>query len=542
MKSRLRQHPWIFSILLSLLLCSCGSKSPTVQLGYLKSGNYNIVPTAFIDYEPGTTIDAVLSPRISDVTVKRSYYNETITYPTGKKLEIEFFVTPGNPSKYEATVNGKEMEVPVYGDEYINNIAPQLKDKVGFSFVPNGFGKPLMQLLAPLCPNGAELNERYSSLPDREWITSLDSITIQCPATGKTQTIDISYERDLTVPESFITSFTVKIDETSTADQAEPTIRAETGGAALPSGPKAGHWEGTNPYVSFDVTDEGQVVNFMLNAPFVSTTCNIAIEQIPVDGSEFLVDAKTGDVEEASIGIFVIKGKFDGDTVTGTQKVEFCGRTVALYPEEQDWRASWASNRITLVTETTLPTSVVAKIIPTEPEPSPTPAPIPTDPEPSPTHEPVVVKPTYLAEYEPRDVMLGYGVYSVGKFKFSSEDPADDIHIGDPMVIQGVEYSHGIFAHAPSQIDFNLGDAHSFTELSLTIGMIDKISCGDGVNFSIWGDREELYTSEAIYPWSEPVAVQIPISGIGVLTFFVDEGRNGNRDCDWAIWGDPVIH
>jgi WD40 repeat protein len=147
---------------------------------------------------------------------------------------------------------------------------------------------------------------------------------------------------------------------------------------------------------------------------------------------------------------------------------------------------------------------------------------------------------TYLSQLQPTSVELGYGTYSAGKFKFSSDDPADNVHYNDPIFLDGVESPHGIFAHAPSRLVYNLG-SHSYIEFSATVGLIDKISCGDGAEFIVLLDGEEIYRSGVRYPWSMLMDIHVPISGGSELTLIVDPGPDGNSDCDWGIWSDAGL-
>ncbi len=297
-----------------------------------------------------------------------------------------------------------------------------------------------------------------------------------------------------------------------TAPTALPTAPAPTPTLepTLPTGPKPGHWEGTAPYVSFDVTEQGKIVNFALNAPFVTSTCYITIQSITVADNAFLVDAETFNESTFSMGIFVVTGQFDGESATGTHTVEFCGQTVSYSPQELDWQASWVGAA-------------------TAPEPAATTASQPTL---APGAE------TYLSVYDPSAIFLGYGEYSVGTFKFSAEDPADNVHYGDPIAMHGVEYAQGIFAHAPSYMVYTLGN-HPYTEFAATLGLLEHINCGDGVQFLVFLDGVEVYRSETLYSWSDPVTMSVSIAGSSELMLAVDS--LSNNECDWAIWGDPIL-
>ncbi len=308
----------------------------------------------------------------------------------------------------------------------------------------------------------------------------------------------------------------------------EVVSTAVSGVSQLVSGrsqPKAGHWQGSNPSVSFEVTEDGQITNFVLSAPFVNSTCRLNIIKINVDGSEFLFDAKSGDQQTATLYIFTLKGAFSSETISGTYEIKTCGRTIALQPQEMPWKAAWRDS-----TAATAPPSPVA----------PTAVIQPSLPAATKTLTPEIKKSVYLGDYQPTTATLGYGKYSVGSFTFSSEDEGDDIHIGDPIIFGGVEYPHGIFAHAPSRLVYNLG-SHAFTELSATLGMIEKIRCGDGVFFIVQADGAEIYRSKLRFPWSDPVEITVPVARVRELVLLVDTGGNDNLDCDWAVWGDPVL-
>lgn len=312
------------------------------------------------------------------------------------------------------------------------------------------------------------------------------------------------------------------------------TQGSSSDGASSATGPKAGHWEGDGPYVSFDVTDAGKIINFTLNAPFATTTCHITLGEIEVNGNEFLVDAKTGSVEEATIGIFTLKGKFNGETISGTQKVENCGRTMALKPEEREWTASWVSSEISRASETSTPLTAGGVNDATQtPVPSPTTAP-------SPTPVPMSENAVYLAEYPPLEMYYEFGTYSIGVFEFSSEDPEYAIKSGDPLMIGGVEYPHGIFAPANSFLLFDIGQQHGFTEIAVTVGLEGSINCGSGVTFNILGNREPIFT-QVIYPGDKPLTVKVPLKPYHTNVGFLASPIMNDSKCGWLILGDPFL-
>ncbi|MFM8320636.1 MAG: NPCBM/NEW2 domain-containing protein, partial [Chloroflexota bacterium] len=147
---------------------------------------------------------------------------------------------------------------------------------------------------------------------------------------------------------------------------------------------------------------------------------------------------------------------------------------------------------------------------------------------------------TYLGDLKPASYKLGYGLFSVGTFKFSSEDPADHIRAGDPIMLGGQPDPHAIFAHAPSQIVYQLDG--KYQSLTAVIGMVSWINCGDGVSFTILVDGKEVYYRPVVKPTYDPVKLLAMLNGGQELTLVTGVGENGNMDCDWAIWGEPVLH
>ena len=144
---------------------------------------------------------------------------------------------------------------------------------------------------------------------------------------------------------------------------------------------------------------------------------------------------------------------------------------------------------------------------------------------------------SYFSELHPQSTAVGWGTFSISNYKFTSSDPTDKINQGDPIVVHDVEYPHGLYAHAPSLLVYNLyGD---FSQLEATIGLVDWIECGDGVQFVIILDGNEIYHSPTMLASSIPIDVKISVAGGRNLELITDPGAT--QHCDWAIWGDPVL-
>jgi tetratricopeptide (TPR) repeat protein len=179
------------------------------------------------------------------------------------------------------------------------------------------------------------------------------------------------------------------LTSTPTATAVPPTATPlpPTATATFPPGPRTGHYEGMRPSVSFDITGDGNIANFALNAPFGASTCNIKIEKIEVTDSKFVLDVTTADKEQATIGIFTIKGQIEGTVVTGTHNISFCGRTVAFNAVDQPWKAEWKSSTVS-------PTKAVATPAVQKPAPTKTPATAAANPD-----RPVIIWVTLRKDY-----------------------------------------------------------------------------------------------------------------------------------------------
>ena len=146
-------------------------------------------------------------------------------------------------------------------------------------------------------------------------------------------------------------------------------------------------------------------------------------------------------------------------------------------------------------------------------------------------------KPNYLSDLEPEVATVGYGIFSIGEYEFTSA--MDNISKGDTIVFHGVEYPHGLYAHAPSHVVYKLNE--DFSELRVTIGLVEWISCGDGAQFIILLDGIEIYRSPIMFASSAPLDIKVDIDGGQNLELITDEGAANDRDCDWTIWGDPIL-
>lgn len=155
------------------------------------------------------------------------------------------------------------------------------------------------------------------------------------------------------------------------------------------------------------------------------------------------------------------------------------------------------------------------------------------------TSAPTTSQSVHLSELKPRTTMVGQNTFSVGKYNFSSPDPADKIKEGDPILAHGTKYPYGLYAHAPSKLTYELGG--KFSEFLATITLIEWIDCsdGDGGEFIINLDGGEIFRSKRMMPSSAPENIKVDVTDGQILELITEKGKNDY--CDWTIWGDPIL-
>lgn len=123
--------------------------------------------------------------------------------------------------------------------------------------------------------------------------------------------------------------------------------------------------------------------------------------------------------------------------------------------------------------------------------------------------------------------MLGRGVYP----------KIEGLPGGQTILAHGTKWDHGLFAHAPSSIEYALDGAYQ--TLTGSALMHNGCQAGDGAVFRVLVDGNEVYTSPAVTFSSKPVSFEVDVYGGQILTLSIDNLAGG--DCDWSIWGDPML-
>lgn len=101
----------------------------------------------------------------------------------------------------------------------------------------------------------------------------------------------------------------------------------------------------------------------------------------------------------------------------------------------------------------------------------------------------------------------------------------------------GEPFSDGIFAHAPSRLEFQLdGKWTKFTtKFGLQSGMVGRVS------FTILGDGKVLFNSLPFRAHTVIGETEVSVSGVKKLTLLTNDTGDGATG-DWAIWLSPTLH
>jgi hypothetical protein len=119
--------------------------------------------------------------------------------------------------------------------------------------------------------------------------------------------------------------------------------------------------------------------------------------------------------------------------------------------------------------------------------------------------------------------------------------------------IDGKEFPHALFTHAPGGFTYDLGG--SWKKLTGSYGVQQGVPPGS-IGLTILGDGKILFEGPVVGPPDSSSARQgrkpsdsdrrrsagfnIDVTGVKTLELRVTDGGNGNGS-DWAVIGDPVL-
>ncbi|MDO6746248.1 sulfatase-like hydrolase/transferase [Gilvimarinus sp. 1_MG-2023] len=107
---------------------------------------------------------------------------------------------------------------------------------------------------------------------------------------------------------------------------------------------------------------------------------------------------------------------------------------------------------------------------------------------------------------------------------------------GGPLRIDGEVYGFGLGTHAPSSHRVLLN--REYKTLTVSFGLDDESTCGDGAIFNILADQESIFTSPRLSN-NEFKTITVDISGRHSLQLTTDSA--GNSACDHTNWVNPVL-
>jgi alpha-galactosidase len=113
----------------------------------------------------------------------------------------------------------------------------------------------------------------------------------------------------------------------------------------------------------------------------------------------------------------------------------------------------------------------------------------------------------------------------------NGETGADD---GNPITINGVTYSKGVGAHAPSEIDIYVGG--NCTSFSSDVGVDDEKTAFGTVVFQVWADNTKVADSGRLTTADPAKSLTADLHGAQFLRMVVTDAGDGNNSdhADWA--------
>lgn len=112
---------------------------------------------------------------------------------------------------------------------------------------------------------------------------------------------------------------------------------------------------------------------------------------------------------------------------------------------------------------------------------------------------------------------------------------------GDPIVMAGVRYDHGIGTHAWCRMTYPVPP--NATAFQAIIGLSDDVRdcAAAAVTFEVHDDKDALlFDSSLVDATTPPRPIHVDLRGAKSITLVVTEGGNG-RDCDHANWASPAF-
>ena len=117
----------------------------------------------------------------------------------------------------------------------------------------------------------------------------------------------------------------------------------------------------------------------------------------------------------------------------------------------------------------------------------------------------------------------------------------EDSFVGNPVIIGGKQYGHGLAAVVNSEIEYELKGLYD--TFSAQVGVDDAANDSRAVVFSVVGDGKELWHSEPMRKADGLKTASVSVAGVQRLVLRVAAsgggagsggGRRGRDQADWA--------
>jgi len=136
------------------------------------------------------------------------------------------------------------------------------------------------------------------------------------------------------------------------------------------------------------------------------------------------------------------------------------------------------------------------------------------------------------------DLTWTYAANGLGPIERDMTNGASFSADGDPIAIRGQTYEKGLGVGSPSVVVFRL--ARACTRFTADVGIGDETLGAGSVVFRVFADGEKLFDSDIVTGESEPVSVDLDLTGLRQLklvTTTTDDGKSWDR----AVWADARI-
>jgi alpha-galactosidase len=124
----------------------------------------------------------------------------------------------------------------------------------------------------------------------------------------------------------------------------------------------------------------------------------------------------------------------------------------------------------------------------------------------------------------------------------ANHDPVQlNSRAGKPLRIKHLEFTHGLYCHAPSQVLVRLPEGALTFTASVGVDSNDQTMGGRGsVQFLVKAGNEEKFKTGILHEGMEPVPISVNLNGTTEFTLEIGDGGDG-ISCDQADWANAQV-